>query len=330
MPTPRAVKRAEKRAEELHAQAYNVQPDDPPADDPPTDPPQDDPPSDPPADPPLANGGDPAPDAQPAADEVDWQQKFSVMNGKYNSEVPRLVQRIKELEAQQTKAPASPPPADTLEVGELTDAELQDWGPETVDMVRKVSGQLISIAVSKAVAPLVAQLDKLSEQLSTVDSAVAETTSTSFMDRVRTRVNEFSNFDKQNYDEGFTAWLATVVRGTGGLTRQQLLNSAFTNKNVDEVVDFFHDYVNEKEAAKGGSGSEVVSRRGRGSVDPKSLVEPPSRTSDPGAPVRQRQPPTEQDWQKLYSDRRRGVIDEAEYAKREKQMHDDMYSAVPG
>ena len=80
MPLPKSVEEAGRKADELHARAYKPQAPATPA----------------PA--PQANAsGTPAPQPDPPVveDAAYWKNRFEVVQGKYNAEVPRLAEQVR-------------------------------------------------------------------------------------------------------------------------------------------------------------------------------------------------------------------------------------------
>ena len=96
----------------------------------------------------------PAPASQPAADDPAAEQRFKVLQGKYNAEVPRLHQEKKQLEQQLAQMQsqlnstqsilanfAQPPvtPQAPQEQPLVTAQEVKEFGADLIDVVRRVA-----------------------------------------------------------------------------------------------------------------------------------------------------------------------------------------------
>ena len=123
MAIPNAVQEQERQASEA-IEALNK----PPAEAPPTDQSASPPPS------------QPTPDDDPNSET--WRSRYETLNGKFNAEVPRLHEQLREvnerskaLEAKVAAAANPPPPPPKL----VTEEEIREYSPEYFDMHRRAA-----------------------------------------------------------------------------------------------------------------------------------------------------------------------------------------------
>lgn len=99
---------------------------------------------------PSAPVNDP-PASPPAHDE--WKHKYSTLQGMFNSQIGKLQKELADLRAENATlkaappAPAVPPPAQAIQDKYVTDKDEQEFGADTIDLIRRAareefSGQL--------------------------------------------------------------------------------------------------------------------------------------------------------------------------------------------
>lgn len=150
---PRAVREAGERADKLSEQLRGAQQQEPPEGG-----------QEPQGDPDPAPQGDP-PAAEPKPDRDEWRDKYNVLRGKYDAEVPRLAAqlraagaRIEALEAANAElrtkvdtAPKAPPPPDPDE-----ERLVQEYGPGIVQTMERIADR----KVAERVAPLQGKVEE--------------------------------------------------------------------------------------------------------------------------------------------------------------------------
>ena len=287
---PKAVRKQVEEANKLADQYYKSlqgqqgDPNQPPAGDPPAgDPPAGDPPAgeplagDPPPNPPAASGepsaGDPpAPPANPPATppKEGWEQRYKVLQGKYNAEVPRLQTKVRDqdeairqlreqltatqnllasLNAQRETAPVQPPqgtpPAPTKLV---KDEEVREFGADLIDVMRRVvreeASQLVPAEIDRRVAPVARRVDQVAQAATTVAQRIAQSDQQSVLSMLDAHV---PNWRELNEDQGFLDWL-DQVDPFSGYKRGALLNQAYKAHDGPRVVAFFSGYLKEHAA----------------------------------------------------------------------------------
>lgn len=242
MALPRQVEAQLKELEAIEqqlAQAQN-QPKDKPADVPEN--PEEPVPA--PAEPTESN--QPAPDPKPEAKpekptepqvaEETWQQKYRTLKGMYDAEVPRLHAQVKELtsRAEQLQrsmeapkpAPAAPEPVTKL----VTDADVEAFGSDLIEVQRKVARE-VAAEFRKELDDLKGENAKLREQLTDTGTKVSEA---SFEQRLHRLVPDF---DKVNADPKWIEWLNEVdplLRGP----RKAVAQHAFNTGDAEGVAHY--------------------------------------------------------------------------------------------
>lgn len=231
--TPRAVQEAEDRAnrlqEELIANKQQAASGQTPPDDgasqqsetPPTDatPTQG---MEPPA---SANGSQ----SQPPAE--DWEHRFKVLQGKYNSEVPRfsaenkdLKSRLEQLESEMVQLKATPP--EPL----VKQEEIDEYGEGLIDVARRIARE--ELATKQG------EIDTLKAQIQNLTTATTNTAKNDFFKSLNAIVPEWEQI---NQDPNFLSWLDEVDELTGE-TKQSLLSKAEQARDASRVGKFFTSF----------------------------------------------------------------------------------------
>lgn len=178
---------------------------------------------------------------QPAVVETphpveDWEQKFRTLQGKYNAEVPRLHQMLKERDGSlqdvtqrvQQLEQASAPPDTKL----VTDEDTDLFGADQVDFTRRVARDEIATAIRAAMADLRAEFAHISGQVQTVAQSQAETAESMFWGDIRKRVQGWDELDS---DPSWHQWLDTAPEYTDD-TYRTLAMKAVRAGDVGRVV----------------------------------------------------------------------------------------------
>jgi hypothetical protein len=198
---------------------------------------------------PTAQVAAPAPEPSPAQVQQpkdDWQQKYQILQGKYNAEVPQLHHQVKDLtrklsetadrmeqiaKSQETK------PAEQRQNADPKDVE--NFGSDLVDMVQRVAQQMLG-GVAAKVEGVAIDLEKRIAQLEQVvkgtSQAVNVTAEELFFNKLTTQVPDW---EAVNADERFLAWLGEVDPMLGQ-PRQAALDAAQQNLNVARTVSIFN------------------------------------------------------------------------------------------
>lgn len=200
------------------------------------------PPGDPPTPEPAATAPPTTPPVTPPAEQPreDWKAQFFTLRGKYNAEVPRLQQDVKDrdvtiaardatitdLRAQLAAKPATPPGPDPL---------VEQYGADTVQMVRDIA--------ANATREVRDELNTMKAAVETVGktaekTTAAETASAAFYGALELRIPDWRKRDVQPDWHHYLNQKAPFTQST----RQQLLVAARDRGDLETVVEFFEDF----------------------------------------------------------------------------------------
>lgn len=264
---PKAVRAQVEKSNALAKQYYeSLQPqgETPPAGEPPA------PASgEPPATPPVTSGEPPAtpPASQPP--QEGWEQKYKVLQGKYNAEVPRLQKRVQDQEtqlqsfqsqltatqnllasfsAQRESAPAPSQPATPPAASKLVkDEEVKEFGADLIDVMRRVVREeqaSLLPEIDRRVAPVAQRVDQVAQAAQQVGARVARSDQQTVLALLDQDVPKWREV---NEDPGFLDWLAQVDP-YAGRERGDLLQQAYKAHDGPRVVAFFNGYLKEHAA----------------------------------------------------------------------------------
>jgi hypothetical protein len=230
------------------------------------------------------------PPPAPPPDDT-WQHKYAVLQGKYNAEVPRLQktlneqtdlirdmrQRLTNTETMVAAArlagppapPAPPPPSE-----DLAPEEVETYGEDLVNVMRRLARVEATKLVPAIVAPVADRVAKVEQGTSHVKETVARSNQQETLRLLAAAVPNWAELDK---DQGFLAWL-DKVDAFAGQKRGVLLRQAFVANDATRVIAFFQGYQKENAA---------VPPETPPSTPPAPPAEPQTRMEDlvaPGAP----------------------------------------------
>ena len=236
----------------------------------------------------------PAPNALDEAkkEAESWKQRYTVLQGKYNSEVPRLTEelraandKIAELTAKAAEK-AEPPLSDADR-----EALNERFGADMVDMVIG----LVQKGVKKEVDPWREKAEAAANLAKHNATTAAKTQSQLYWGRVDALLADAGlDFETVNNDPGFIAWLGEPD-GLSGSTRMKSLEKAQADMNADLTAQFFTTY------AKGLPKGDATSL--------EQQIQPPAGSGGGDAldPHKGKKVWTRADIEQFYTDKRKGV-----------------------
>jgi len=137
----------------------------------------------------------------------DFEQRYRTLRGKYDAEVPRLHQQVKELTTratQLTQAVEAPKPAEPTKPKEkvsfVTDADRAEFGEELIDVQRRVAREVAS-EYQEQLEAQAKVIEDLKAQVSNTGSQIGQM---SFSQKLAQLVPDFEKVDQ---DERWVAWL---------------------------------------------------------------------------------------------------------------------------
>ncbi len=267
------INKANKLVDELYKDGKLVLPSETPASE--VTPPAATPPSGeaPPATPPAAAAPPATPPAAPVAKlpPEEWEQRYKVLQGKYNAEVPRLQTTVRELTdrvrqmseqltatqtllasfgGQQASAPAgnAPPASAPAAPAKLVkDEEVREFGADLIDVMRRVVREEQSALlpeIDRRVAPVAQRVDQVASAASQVAKRVQQSDQQTVHDMLTEQV---PNWLKINENPEFLAWL-DQKDPYAGRVRGEMLEQAYKSHDGPRVVAFFKGFLNEHAA----------------------------------------------------------------------------------
>ena len=224
---PRAVLEAEEKANRLQEELLKRQQPNESGEQ------QGQPPADPNATPPET----PAPQGDsttPPASGQDEQleHRYKVLQGKYNSEVPRLSAENKDLKNRlqqlehdlEVLKNAKPPEA------LVKPEEIEEYGEGLIDVARRIARE--ELAAKQA------EIDALKSRIDSLSNVTTQKVETDFFKTLTALVPDW---EQVNQDPKFLAWLEEVDELTGA-SKQNLLSNAERARDAERTAKFFNAF----------------------------------------------------------------------------------------
>ena len=190
----------------------------------------------PPQDEPVLEEAAPADDIQEEVTDT-FKQKYSTLQGKYDAEVPRLHQQVRELTEQIDAIRKNAEDAKKVEaekpkekVSYVTDADREEYGDDLIDFQRRVAKE-VSQENEERFEQQAKVIEELREQVSTTGSQVGEV---GFAQKLN---NLVPGFDQLDNDERWVAWLNEIDPMTRGPRRDQA-QAAFNSGDAEAVAHY--------------------------------------------------------------------------------------------
>lgn len=188
----------------------------------------------------------PAPAAK--VEREDWKQKYSVLKGKYDAEVPRLHDQLKVLEGQVTtliettvKPEAQEKSAEQPKFKYIAEDELEDYGEDFMDMVGRRAQEIAEQQLAPITAQMAGEISALKAELGQNTQRVDTSEQRDFYAQLDRGVE---NWRAINDDPVFAEWVQQEVpEGRVGETRLQVLMESFNAKDVSGVKRVFDRFV---------------------------------------------------------------------------------------
>ncbi len=256
----------------------------------------------------------------PTADDAKFEQRYKILQGKYNAEIPVLNARIKDLEGKLAQTSpdspvvlhlqnqvaqlqaqlnaaqaAAPPTSNPTSNGNATLDKLRDdYGNDLIDgIMTMVRGE-----VGQVVKPLQTQVENVS--------------SMSKQDQLAKELQPHGlDFNQLNNDPLFIDWLQEIDYASG-VNRSQLMNEAYRKGDLKRAAWFFTEYA---------KSPPMVPVSGFPAVDLHQHVSQPSTATPSNEDVVVRQWDNPTTIKELYDLKARGKIDPEEFVRLEKQLY---------
>lgn len=228
---PQAVVEAGKRAEELQRASTGTAEPSVVAtpETPPQEPPQEPPPQEPPQE----------PEPQPG-DQNGWERRFKGLQARYDRDVRQtrdqlgqMSDQLNRLQQENSTLRQPPPSMATPPPSLLSEQEVADYGPEFVDVVRRVAREVAT--------PLESEIVSLRNQL----GYVQQETGNSFLSRMDETIGGMvRNWRDINTNPQFIEWVKLPDVFSGAI-RQSLMQEAWNAGDARRVAAFFQAFLAE-------------------------------------------------------------------------------------
>lgn len=171
-------------------------------------------------------------DSKEISTKDSYEHRFKVLQGKYNSEVPRLSAENKELK-QTLKSLQDQ--LDELKVAKSAEPlvkpeEIEEYGEGLIDVARRIAREELTAKDAK--------IKKLEDKIDALEGHTTKTAERDFYSVLSVKVPDW---EKINADKAFHKWLDTVDELTG-FRRQDLLSEAEKGRDAERVAKFFNAF----------------------------------------------------------------------------------------
>lgn len=212
-----------------------------------------------PAAPPQTPPQGEAPAAPPTPASDGWEQKYKVLQGKYNAEVPRLQRTVGEqtgrmeqmtqqlvslqaMIAAMQQRQAAPPAAAPQSL--VKPEEIKEFGPDLHDFIRRTAQEAVQPTLEQSLRPVREQVKAAADAAQNVAQTEARNKRAEVFALLNKEVPDWQSQDK---DPGFLEWL-DQTDPYSGQQRGYLLKAAMSQNDAPRVVLFFQTYRNENAA----------------------------------------------------------------------------------
>ncbi len=171
--------------------------------------------------------------------EAKWEERYKALQGKYNAEVPRLHQELKDLK-EQVHNPSQTEPL-YREIEQLK-SQLQpsQAAPQSahIDKIREDYGD----ELANAFAASHSENDQLRQQINDLIGRTNQIQTNTTLGTLSNMLAEQGiNFEQANNDPLFLDWLSEVD-SFAGVPRQQMLSQAYETGDLTRAAQFFVAY----------------------------------------------------------------------------------------
>jgi hypothetical protein len=220
----------------------------------------------------------PVPQTSSEQQPPDWEDRFKAMKGRYDklvSDFGAMGEQISHLQTENAalrqNGPPMAPPDMNQPVNLLTQQEIDEYGPEFIDVVRRAAAEIA--------APLQDEVRHLRGQLGTVQAE----TGNAFLTRMNATISGMiPNWQDLNRDPRFIQWVS-LPDVYSGVIRQELMQQAWNSGDAGRVSAFFRAFIAEEVAVDPQAGTT----RANGGF-PSSLSPAPAAGTQQAVPLQTR------------------------------------------
>lgn len=224
----------------------------------------------------------PVVDTPPPQPVDDWEKKYRSLQGKYDSEVPLMRSQLQNYERMNATLSAQlanlsdqvqllqQRPAQAPQTPAVTDNDVAQFGPELIDLVRRVIQHESGNVRSEIDAALAQQRGSV-QAVATDQRAMRRQ---SYEDGLTHAV---ANWREINAKPEWLNWLAQFDQLLG-TTRQAAISAAYDAFDVPRTVAFLHQFLAEQAPAQTIDPQEELRRQASPRTTPGTVVTPPAGT----------------------------------------------------
>lgn len=184
------------------------------------------------------------PTPQPTDDHQDdaWKQKFDVLTGKYNAEVPRLYQQLKEqasaldrLQAELEANKAKPAEPEKAKESLVTSNDEETFGSDLIDLARRVTRDEVGVVLNRIgqLERMLENISQLPKQVEQVVQSQQESNEQRFWGAVAAAVPDWNQVDA---DPRWIEWLGQTPP-FAVKTYRELAGDAIAAGSVDKIAE---------------------------------------------------------------------------------------------
>lgn len=165
-----------------------------------------------------------------------WEQRFRVIEGKYRAEIPRLHDQNRELSErleQALKALEEKAQTPIEDKKLVTDADVESFGEDMVDMVRRAAREEFDALAKKFAGELDKRFGAVAAKVEQTEQVVVKSAKDKFWDAVDTK---HADFEAVNSDPRWFAFLDTRIPGSR-LTRRTLAEKAIAELDAEALIE---------------------------------------------------------------------------------------------
>jgi hypothetical protein len=269
------------------------------------------------------------------------EQRYKVLQGKYNAEVPRLNHQVSEqneiirdlrqrqnnLEAliasmNTVKAPAA---EKVVAKPAVSPEEIEQFGPDLINLIERVSRGAVLPEVATRLKPVEDRFAQVEQNTSNLQMGVARSAREKLIQALTGAV---PSWEQQNKDPIFLGWL-DQVDPYSGVRRGELLTRAFNANDTNRVIAFFTGFLNENAAVTSDPSKSAPVEQPEAQRTLDDLVAPGTpKTGSAGAQNESgKRVWTQKDIQSLYAQKNEHVKRNAEIPKELAALERDLIKA---
>lgn len=261
----------------------------------------------------VATPAEPAPQGVP---EETWEKRYTALQGKYNAEVPTLIQQNREMQAQIQHLMAAmekkqeEPQQTTQKKQLITDEDREAFGNDLIDLADRVAQERIGNLTEQR-DELLARINQIEAKLGTVDQRVAVSAEERFFSGLAARVPDWETI---NVDPRLLQWLQEPDP-VYGIPRKAALDNAFQNMDYERTAVIFNTF---KQVA--GLNEKPRQEQPKQQTLQSQVAPTTSRTAPPVTGQETKRIWTQPEIASFYAEARRGYLTNEEVAKTEREI----------